>query len=91
MPPESEPLRLRQWKPVSLSEGVLMALTHCLELQNIKKWQIRDILGDALEEVKETEVTHSGLTLWQAPCQVCCTQHLVDMSRHHEAGLCFCK
>lgn len=89
MPPESEPLRLRQWKPVSLSEGVLMALTHCLELQNIKKWQIRDILGDALEEVKETEVTHSGLTLWQAPCQVCCTQHLVDMSRHHEAGLWF--
>lgn len=87
MPPESEPLRLRQWKPVSLSEGVLMALTHCLELQNIKKWQITDILGDALEEIEKKEVTHSGLTLWQAPCQECCTQHLVDMSRHHEAGL----
>lgn len=37
MPPKSEPLRLRQWKPVSLPEGVLMALTHCLEQQNIKK------------------------------------------------------
>ena len=37
MPPESEPLRLRQWKPVSLPEDVLMALTHGLELQSIKK------------------------------------------------------
>ena len=90
MPPESEPLRLRQWKPVSLPAGVLMALTHGLGCRALKRWQIRDeILGDALEEGEETEVTHSRLTLWQALCRVCCTQPLVDMSRHHEARLWF--
>ena len=49
----------------------------------LKRWQIRDkILGDALEEGKEAGVT-------QALCRVCCTQPLVDMSRHHEARLRF--
>lgn len=89
---KSEPLRLRPMGNQSPSlRGVLMALTHCLEQQNIKKMaDKRDILGDTLEEVKEDrEVPHSGLTLLQALCQACCTQDFVDMSRHHEAGLWF--
>lgn len=61
------PLRLRQWKPVSLPEGVLMALTHCLEQQNIKDGR-QETYWEILWRRSRRQKSHTQGSLCCRPC-----------------------